>query len=652
MRWTFILLVVAGPAFAHDLYVSPGGKDADPGTANQPLATPARALVVARERRKPGEPTSIHLAVGRYQLDAPLTLTPADSGIRLVADGLVTLSGGLAIKGWSDKGSGVWMADLPAEARGLTFRHITVNGAMRHRPRLPRQGTYTIVGLAGADPKGKYNTPADRFEFRPGDIDASWKNLTDVEVVVLHFWVDNHFGVRSIDADKHVVVFDRFSRRRFTETGGQSAPARYYLTNVAEAFTEPGTFYHDRAAGTLAYRPLPGEDLATADIVVPRLQSIVRIESDPAGQRVEHVALEGLTFADMNWQPSAKEAVDAQAASVVPGAVWLREAHHCTLERCTVTGVAGYGIDIAEGCRDNRIARCEVRHCGAGGLRMTGGAAGSPPEKRTGANIVEDCQFHHLGELFHSGIGVLLMHTDGNIVRHNHIHHLYYTGISCGWIWGYAPSVSHSNRLENNHIHDVGQKLLSDMGGIYMLGVSPGTVVRGNVIHDIDAFTYGGWGIYTDEGSSGITIEKNLVYRTKTGGFHQHYGKENIVRNNIFALARENQIERTRQEPHRSFTFERNLVYFRQGELLGKRWADDQFAMDYNLYWRADGKPITFPGGKTFAEWQARGFDRHSIIADPLFVDPDKGDFRLRPGSPATKIGFEPWDTSVAGARR
>jgi len=157
--------------------------------------------------------------------------------------------------------------------------------------------------------------------------------------------------------------------------------------------------------------------------------------------------------------------------------------------------------------------------------------------------------------------------------------------------------------------------MLSDMGAIYTLGVQPGTAIRNNLIHDVHSFTYGGWGIYPDEGSSDMVIENNIVYRTKSAGFHQHYGQENLVRNNIFALGEEFQLMRTRAEDHVSFTFEGNIVYFDSGALLGSNWTGDQFHMNRNVYWDTRGGPVSF-SGRSLAEWRQRGQDADSLVAD------------------------------------
>lgn len=656
------------PAASASFFVSPHGNDrwsgklAAPNAAKSdgPFATLGRAQEAVREskaRTKPGQPLVVLVRGGRYELQKPIRFGPGDSGtkespvIYAAYPGETPIfSGGFILGGWQQADGGLWKAKLPPGSEASwTCRRIVVNGKACARPRLPKEGFYRVAGYAGIDQK-KYNTPSDRFEFRPGDVNPRWKNLQDVECVVLHFWVDTHLKIATVDESAQVVKFDRFSRRRFSDDyRGQGA--RYYIENVFEALDTPGHFYIERSAATIYYLPRPGEQIGAAEVIVPRLDQLVLFEGEPAKKRfVEHVHLRGLTFTDSTWEPPAKEAADAQAASVVPGAVVLTGARHCHIEKGTLRHLGSYAIELRDGCQDNRLVGNEISHCAAGGIRLSGGAAGAPEFLRTANNVITDNHIHHCGEVFHSGVGILSQHSAGNLLAHNHIHHLYYTGISVGWVWGYGPSVSRGNRVEFNHIHDIGQGLLSDMGGVYLLGVSPGTVVRNNLIHDVDSWSYGGWGIYTDEGSTGIVIENNVVYRTKSGGFHQHYGKDNMVRNNVFALARTEQIARSRKEAHRSFTFERNIVYYREGALLGKNWDGDGFIIDHNLYFNAAGKPITFPGGD-LASWQKRGHDVHSLVVDPKFRAPDKGDFTLLPDSPAFKLGFKPIDVSTVGPR-
>ena len=269
----------------------------------------------------------------------------------------------------------------------------------------------------------------------------------------------------------------------------------------------------------------------------------------------------------------------------------------------------------------------------------------------TGRNRIHNCIIARGGRRHAPGVGVWIGGSPFNSVTHCEISDFFYTGVSIGWTWGYNGSRAQRNTLSFCRIRNIGQRALGDMGGVYTLGTSFGTCISNNVICNVDSYTYGGWGLYPDEGSEGIVMENNLVYDTKDASFHQHYGRDNILRNNILAYSREGQVAVTRAEPHRSVTVERNILFWDKGKTFTKYRAtlQEKAKIDWigNIWWKTD-EPVEF-NGRTFAEWQAKGNDKGGVVADPLFVDAAKRDFRLRPGSPAVKAGFRPFDICAAG---
>jgi len=148
-------------------------------------------------------------------------------------------------------------------------------------------------------------------------------------------------------------------------------------------------------------------------------------------------------------------------------------------------------------------------------------------------------------------------------------------------------------------------------------------------------------------------FENNLVCDTKDSSFHQHYGKDNILRNNILAFSRQCQVALSRAEPHLSFTAERNIIYWNAGPVFARYGATvretGKIAWKGNIWWMESGAPSF--NGKTFAEWQAKGNDVNGAVVDPLFVDVARRDFRLKPESPVVKAGFRPFDIGAAGVR-
>lgn len=690
LRCHLLFLALALAASAEEsnpaiFFVSPSGKDSwsgkrsTPEAGDGPFATLQRARDAVRaliDRHTRQQPVRVLFRGGTYYLNDAVEFGPEDSGsekapvIYAAAPGeRVILSGGKRLWGgrWGEaNGHRAWVLDLPEVKEGRwRFRQLFVNGIRCARTRLPKAGEFRIESLPGYT--GDFlRSPTRQFVFAPGNINSAWRNLRDVEVVAITRWLDNRLPILSVNDQTRTATFDRSSLFAL-HSGSRLEP--YWVENVFEALDTPGQWYLDRPNGQLYYLPRSGEEMASAEMVAPHLTQLLRMVGRE-GAPVHDLRFEGIVFAHTEWQPPLDYASSLQAGIEVPGALLFDYAERCAVTDGAVEHIGNYGIEVGVGCQAIEVARNRLTDLGAGGIRIghffsweTDGSgrlterglqrkAAMPKGPHSRGIVVTDNEIAHLGRFTPEAVGVFVGdNADCKVIR-NHIHDLFYSGISVGSVQDFGPAQATNNVIEYNHIHDIGQGMLSDMGGIYACS-TPGTRIAYNVVRNVARRDYGGWGIYTDEGCHDLSIEKNLVSNCQDGALFAHHSRNITAENNLFALNHGTQADRGGVGGF-ELTFRRNIVYFREGSAIGSYGIEKSgravCAFDRNLYWNAAGASVRF-GNKSFAEWQAMGQDRNSLVADPLFVDPEKGDFNLRENSPATKIGFEPWDFSKVGPR-
>lgn len=684
---------------AIELHVAPEHVDSvqENGSRKHPFLTIQDARDAIRLGRKAGQsgPWVVHIHKGFYPLREPVVFEPQDSGtveapIIYKGEGAKSsrICGGLVVTGWHVQPDGSWIANIPNDANGKPafFEQLFVAGRRAQRARHPNTGFFNPKEVKQSIDTNKHMAQAT-IVGRANDLAVLTKTppteLRFAQVVVHHKWDTTRRIIAGFDADQALLTTQGGAWKHWNKWQTNSL---YYVENVRAALDTPGEWFYDGVNGKLQYLPLKGEHPDRTEIVAPYpgLKTMVVFNGDPANsnfvtqltfedigflysdspRRVDQVRCAALPaeIAGDLYTPGPTQFEPHQAASHTDAAIVANGAHQITFRNCDIAHTGEYGIWFQSGCVSNRIEHCAITDLGAGGIRI-----GNPDAKNLGVtsnsvfrpispystayNIVDNCIITHGGRFHASGTAVWIGHSCDNQITHCEISDHFYTGISVGWVWGYSGSAAQRNTIAFNRIHKIGQHALGDMGGIYTLGTSFGTCISNNVLFDIDSYTYGGWGLYPDEGSEGLVLENNLVYDTKDGSFHQHYGRNNILRNNILCFSRECQVAVTRVEKHRSLVVERNIIVWKNAP----NFSDTRYThtidakVDWlsNLWWRIDG-PSDFKG-MTFAQWQEMGRDVDGLVADPLFKDSATRDFRLEKGSPAKKIGFQPFDSSKAG---
>jgi hypothetical protein len=516
-----------------NFYVATDGQDQGPGTQDQPFATLARARDAVRDLIKAGLKADVTVLIrgGMYELAEPLTFGPEDSGTeqfavtyRAYPGESVVVSGGRHIAGWQRGDGDLWVAQVPGVREGQWyFRHLFVNGRRAVRARTPNPDAdppcWQLQGASLSE-----DLTSHTYQFAPDQL-REWRNLSDVEAVVFGNWEITRKRFQSVDPAAGTAQMAG-PHARPHDAMAPSAGRWFYLENAYEALDQPGEWYLDRPAGLLYYWPRPEEDLRNAEVIAPQLTCLLEVQGTPE-RPVRNLHFQGLQWAYADWFPPEGGYLGIQACHFATGTGWAgnpwgridaairwNDADSCSLRDGAIAHLGGCGIEWVTRCRNNTVEGNQLFDISANGVLI-----GGPREEE---NVPRDIRvannhIHACGLDYYGAVGVWVGFAQRTVIAHNEVHDLPYSGISVGWQWNPEPTPCRENVIEYNHIYDVMNRL-GDGGGIYTLGLQPGTVLRGNHIHDVHrsplAQAAPNNGMFIDEGSKGFLFERNVIYNT------------------------------------------------------------------------------------------------------------------------------------------
>lgn len=567
---TAICILCSHWLLAGEIWISPKGSDFNDGTRQSPKATLTSALRQAREWRRTEDNRiqggiTIYMEGGTYAFHEPVFIRPEDSGtkesptiIRSVGDEKVILSGGISINGWKKQGK-VWVADVPAfNGRPLDFRQLWVNGKKAVRAR-DVEDFEKMNRICSVDEKNEIlYVPAvsiRRLIDNKGNLKAKY-----AEMVLHQMWCVANLRIRSVEVqgDSAAIRFHQpesriqfehpWPRPMVTTDGHNSA---FYLTNARELQDVPGEWYHDIDARKVYYYPREGEKMQEAEVIVPAVETLVRVEGT-LDRPVCHIRFEKITFSYTTWmRPSEKGHVPLQAGMYLTdgyridpkmqrnylnhlldnqgwlgrpaAAVRVVAARQIDFERCRFEHLGSTGLDYEEAVQGGVVRGCLFRDIAGNGLLVGSFSPAAhethlpydPADRREVCTQqqINNCYFTEIGNEDWGCLAIAAGYVEDINIEHNEISEVPYSGISLGWGWTQTVNCMRNNRVHANLIHHYA-KHMYDVAGIYTLGSQPKSYVTENCVHSIYKPGYvhdpNHWFyLYTDEGSSFITVRDN-----------------------------------------------------------------------------------------------------------------------------------------------
>ena len=646
------------------IYVGKDGDDSwsgsrpDPGKDGEdgPFATLERAREEVRRLVAENLTRNVTVLIGggTYYLENGLTLGPGDSGTEehsvtyAAAPGEeVYLVGGIHLESWDKHGGEIWRAQIPDGTEPL---QVFENGRRMEVARTPQTGYFGIEGpVAGSD--------KTKFRYSSRDFDPSGWDIADATVFIWpgHNWFSHEKPLESIDRDSRVITMG--SDSGYPMISGN----RYFIRNVLSLLDVPGECQIDRTRGYIYCWPSDGL-VDEKTIVASTAKNVVSI-TGTGDEAVRNVHLENLSLGISNQD-----------------VIWIGNAENCSVRGCRIENGGQSGLMVWGHAQGIEVYGNLIRFNGLHGVSLHGLGLGG--EDVNHHNLVENNHIHHCGRLVGHGYGVRIYQSGHNRILHNDIHHMPRYGTTIkgmryqvlkdqveGVTWENRHDFLHSrnNLIAYNHIHHVNLDS-QDTGAMESWGPGRDNVYDHNLIHDVGNYEFTlQSGMYLDDATDYFTVTNNIIYGVVGAGGDQPIftkGIGNRIENNILVVGPDNSaaIRSMAMGGERGDThgYVRNIFYFEtgDGDIYGFiNWNDTRVAeSDLNLFWKPAGE-LTVGGGpaegplENWLELFEGKYDGQSVVADPLFVNPGKRDFRLREGSPALDLGFEEIDTSEIGLK-